>query len=362
MRANLLLMLWVTFLCACQKPEMSEMKPEPVRWKAHDMSRPQPQAISPVHPNFAPPPAGAVVLFDGTDLSSWESNGEAARWNVQDGYFEVAPGTGAIRTKDGFGDVHLHIEWEAPSPPRGEGQNRGNSGVFLMRRYEIQVLDSYNADTYADGQAGAIYGQYPPRFNASLPPGEWQSYDIFFRRPGFDEEGGLLEAARVTVIHNGILIQDNQELWGGTAWLKYSTYEKHSNSEPIELQDHGSPVRFRNVWALRLPDLMAPDSSYAMIDTFEMTVQQLDRYMGVYNRPNTQATITLSREGTRVFGDFYHRAGLLELTPVSATEFIMNETAGRLVFELDENQAPVSLVWQMGGAEMPATKAREGEM
>ena len=151
-----------------------------------------------------------------------------------------------------FGDVQLHVEWASPNPPAGKGQGRGNSGIFLMGLYELQVLDSYGADTYADGFAGAIYGQYPPLANASRPPGQWQTYDIAFRRPRFDKDGKIVEPARMTVIHNGILIQNNEELWGRTDWLETSPYEANPDRGPIQLQDHGHPVRFRNIWIREL--------------------------------------------------------------------------------------------------------------
>ena len=163
-------------------------------------------------------------------------------------------GRGRSRPGAKFGDVQLHVEWASPSPAVGKGQDRGNSGIFLMGLYELQVIDSYQADTYADGQAGALYGQYPPLANASRPPGEWQTYDIAFRRPRFDPGGKLLEPARFTVIHNGILIQNNEELWGGTNWLEPAPYEHHGDRGPIELQDHGHHVRFRNIWLRELPE------------------------------------------------------------------------------------------------------------
>ena len=146
-----------------------------------------------------PLPRDAVILFDGTNLDAWQTpEGGPARWKVTDGFMEVAPGTGPIETKAKFGDVQLHVEWASPNPPVGKGQDRGNSGIFLMGVYELQVVDSYHADTYADGQAGRLYGQYPPLANASRPPGEWQTYDIAFRRPRFDSGGKLLEPARFT--------------------------------------------------------------------------------------------------------------------------------------------------------------------
>ena len=215
-RVACLSMLSVTgllaFLIAGEARNMSNRD----RWYQHDIRRPKAPVVAPVD-SAAPTPApkDAVVLFDGSNLDAWKSaDGGAARWKVTDGFMEVAPGTGEIQTKGKFGDVQLHVEWASPNPPTGSGQDRGNSGIFLMGEYELQVLDSYHADTYADGQAGAIYGQYPPLANASRPPGDWQTYDIAFRRPRFDDSGKLLEPARVTLIHNGILIQNNEEQIG----------------------------------------------------------------------------------------------------------------------------------------------------
>ncbi len=335
---------------------------EAIRWKAHDMNRPKPPVIVPV-PEVHPvtPPENAVVLFDGTDLSQWttEGGGEPG-WKVQEGYMEVVSGTGGIRSKARFGDVLLHVEWSSPDPPTGTGQNRGNSGIFLMGLYEVQVLDSYQADTYADGQAGSIYGQYPPRFNASRAPGEWQAFDIYFRRPRFGAKGNLQEAARVSVVHNGILIQDNEKLLGPTSWLKYLPYKAHDDMLPISLQDHGTPVRFRNIWALPLPELPAPDASYAAAhQPIEMSIQELDRYTGVYDRPNTDATITITRERNRLFADFYWRPSGLELQPLSPKEFVLKDTDGRIVFDLNDQGMPTGLTFYLGGSEMPAEKAEK---
>src|SRR5688572_8100218 len=191
-------------------------------WPMHATNRPQPKVVTPGAAGPpVPPPSDAVVLFDGRSLDHWRTNDTAnanlpARWRVQDGYMEVVRGTGSIRTAQEFSDAHLHVEWAAPTPARGSSQNRGNSGVFLMTRYEVQVLDSYENVTYPDGQAGAIYGQYPPLVNASRPPGEWQMYDIIFRAPRFDARGLVMTPARMTVFHNGILVQDNVTLLGPT--------------------------------------------------------------------------------------------------------------------------------------------------
>ena len=232
--------------------------PTSMDWPIHDPNRPQPRVVTPptasTQERPGRPPSDAVVLFDGTDLSQWRAaeGGGAARWAVRGGYMEVAAGTGSIQTARGFGDCQLHIEWAAPVPARGEGQERGNSGVFLMGRYEIQVLDSYENTTYPDGQAAAIYGQYPPLVNASRPPGEWQTYDVVFHAPRFGPDGALLRAAHLTVFHNGVLVQDNVELTGPTAHQRRPSYERHDPKLPLMLQDHGNPVRYRNIWVREL--------------------------------------------------------------------------------------------------------------
>src|SRR5450432_2686169 len=224
----------------------------PMQWKIHDLNRPVPAVIDPgtaSTPDAAGhPPSDAVVLFDGKDLSQWaDKDGKPARWKVENGYMEVAAGTGYIATHDSFGDCQLHVEFAEPSPGVGESQERGNSGVFLMGLYEIQVLDSYENKTYADGQAAAVYGQYPPLVNASRPPGQWQTYTIVFHGPRFDSAGHLLHPARVTAFHNGILVQDNVELTGPTANGSRPPYKPGPDKGPVGLQDHGRPVRFRNI-------------------------------------------------------------------------------------------------------------------
>lgn len=226
-------------------------------WDVHSMVRPKPRVVAP-GPSAVPslPPADAIILFDGSDLSQWRSgDGTPAKWRLIDGAVEVVRGTGSITTARSFGDVQLHIEWRTATPPRADGQNRSNSGVFLMGRYEVQVLDSYENETYADGQAAALYGQQPPLVNASRPPGEWQSYDIVFRRPRFGADGTVLEPARVTMFHNGVLVHDAAALTGATAHMRRASYEPHEDRLPISLQDHGDPVRFRNIW---VRDLESP--------------------------------------------------------------------------------------------------------
>ena len=219
-------------------------------WPQHSLERPKPPVErAPAQKLPVPAPAGAIVLFDGKDLSWWETwDGTPAGWRVADGAMEVVKGSGGIQTRVGFGDVRLHIEWASPKPAVGTGQDRGNSGVFLMGRYEVQVLDSYGNDTYADGQAAALYGQFPPRVNVSRAPGEWQSYDIEFRRPRFDSTGVVRAPARVTVRHNGVLVHDAVALLGPTSNGRRDPYVMHADQLPISLQDHGHPVRFRNIW------------------------------------------------------------------------------------------------------------------
>jgi len=225
------------------------------KWPQHSMDRPQPAVVSPGPFAAFPPPSDAIILFDGRSLAGWRSAdhaGEPAKWKVADGYMEVVAGAGGIESKEAFGDAQLHVEWRAPTPPKGESQERGNSGVFLMGRYEVQVLDSYHNVTYPDGQAGSVYGQFPPLVNASRPPGEWQTYDIVFHRPRFDANGKVTSPARMTILHNGVLVQDNVELSGPTAHQTRPPYEKHPDALPMMLQDHGNPVRFRNIWVRKL--------------------------------------------------------------------------------------------------------------
>jgi hypothetical protein len=229
------------------------------KWRVHDVNRPRPQHVTPGTESSqerpGQPPSDAIVLFGGTDLSNWVTNlrGQLTepKWKVENGYMEVVPGTGGLTTKEKFGDIQLHVEWAAPAEIQGKSQNRGNSGVILMSRYEIQVLDSYDNPTYADGQAAAIYGQWPPLVNASRKPGEWQTYDIVFEAPKFDGEK-VVKPAYATVFHNGLIMHNRQEFIGRTPHAQVGTYARHGAEEPLELQNHGSPVRFRNIWVRRL--------------------------------------------------------------------------------------------------------------
>lgn len=199
------------------------------------------------------PPSDAIVLFDGKDASQWtDATGATIKWTVADGAMTVAARGGNIKTKQKFGDCQLHIEWRTPSEVKGEGQGRGNSGIFLMERYELQVLDSYESKTYVNGQAGSIYKQLPPLVNATKGPGEWQTYDVIFTAPRFYENGQVKSQATITVFHNGVLVQNHATLWGGTQYIGISNYEKHAEKESIILQDHGNPVSYRNIWIRNL--------------------------------------------------------------------------------------------------------------
>jgi hypothetical protein len=215
-------------------------------WKVHDSTRPQPRVVTPG--TAGSPPSDAVVLFDGTDLSGWEcKRGGDAGWKVEHGYMEVVPKSGNIVSKEQFGDCQLHVEWAAPEEVVGDSQGRGNSGVFLMGLYEIQVLDCYENPTYADGLTAGIYGQFPPLVNACRKPGEWQTYDIVWVGPQFDGDK-LLSPARLTVFQNGVLVHHDTVLTGPTTHRAVQPYEPHPPEGPLELQDHGDMVRFRNIW------------------------------------------------------------------------------------------------------------------
>ncbi len=254
---------------AAKEPEMK--KPEVIqwvetesgKWMVHDMNRPTPPVVTPGQPSCddkaGTAPSDAIVLFEGKDLSKWESAkkpGQPATWKVTKDYFEVIKDTGNIRTKEKFGSCQLHLEFATPAKVKGGSQGRGNSGVFLMDIYEVQILDSYENRTYADGQCAALYGRAVPLVNASRKPGEWQTYDIIFHRPVFKDKK-VVKKARFTVIHNGVLVQDNVELEGGTNWISphaVTDYKPHADKGPLSLQDHGNPMRFRNIWIRELKD------------------------------------------------------------------------------------------------------------
>jgi hypothetical protein len=227
-------------------------------YHVHDPARPHPSEVTPAAQTGGAP-SDAVVLFDGMDLSHWKSRGA---WKVGGGYFEVVPGAGDLSSVETFGDVQLHVEWATPAEVRGSSQNRGNSGIFLQGLYEVQVLDSVNNPTYADGQAGALYGQWPPLVNPARGPGEWQSYDIVFEAPRFAGER-LVSPAYATVFLNGVLLHHHKELMGPTVHRELARYVPQAGEGPAQgplvLQDHAQPVRYRNIWVRRLGGYDRPE-------------------------------------------------------------------------------------------------------
>lgn len=241
---NLMLLLTFIFLSSAlhaQSPAETEV------WE------PEPAVVEPGSISISPP-SDALILFDGSSLDKWQSmDGSDAEWTLEAGIMTVQAGSGDIKTRQSFKDFQLHLEWRAPSVVRGEGQGRGNSGVFLQERYEVQVLDNWENRTYSNGMAGSIYKQYIPLANPAKRPGEWQSYDIFFKAPRFDSAGNTESPARVTVILNGVLIQNNVELFGPTQYIGAPEYEAHGPAG-IQLQDHGNPVSFRNIWIRELDE------------------------------------------------------------------------------------------------------------
>jgi hypothetical protein len=237
-----------------QKPKVEGYTDTPMlpggKWHVHDPNRPQPPVVTPgaTFSHGAPAPSDAVVLFDGKDLSKWVGErGAEPEWKVADGYMQATKGR--IKTREEFGDFQLHLEFATPSKVEGKGQGRGNNGVNIFGRYEIQILDSFDNLTYPDGMAGAIYGQRPPLVNASKPPGEWQTYDVVWEAPRWDDGGKLVKKAYLTVLYNGLVIHNRQELIGTTPYRQLGNYDRpHPPKGPIELYYHGNPLRFRNIW------------------------------------------------------------------------------------------------------------------
>jgi hypothetical protein len=217
-------------------------------YHVHDPARPRPPVVTP-GTRVGDAPSDAIVLFDGRGLAAWQTG--TPTWKVENGYVEVLPDSGDLKTKESFGDVQLHVEWASPVQVRGTGQNRGNSGIYLQGRYEVQVLDSFDNATYADGQAGAIYGQWPPLVNPVRRPGEWQAYDIVFEAPRF-EGPRLLSPAYMTVFLNGVLLHHRRQLMGPTVHRALASYAPQPAEAPLVLQDHSNPVRYRNIWVRRL--------------------------------------------------------------------------------------------------------------
>ena len=229
------------------------------KWHVHDPARPQPPIVTPgkSFSENAAPPADATVLFDGKDLSEWtDKKGQPAPWRLEDGAMVSAKSD--IVSKKEFGDVQLHLEFREPTPAKGEGQGRGNSGVFFMDKYEVQVLDCFGNKTYADGATGGLYGQHPALANACRPPGEWETYDIIFTAPRFDENGKVITPAYVTATLNGVVVQNHQAYRGPTGWKNPGHYSAHAATGPLGLQFHNNAVSFRNIWVRPVPVVNDP--------------------------------------------------------------------------------------------------------
>jgi hypothetical protein len=267
-----LIVLAVTSLAGCLSQPPAADKPAPVgytdtpmlpsgKWHVHDPARPAPPVVTPgvTFSDGAPPPSDAIVLFDGHDLSHWVGDKGKPEWKVRDGYMEVVPKSGYIHTKEEFGDCQLHLEWAEPAKVHGNSQDRGNSGVFFQGLYEVQVLDSYDNPTYADGQCGALYGQSPPLVNACRKPGVWQTYDIIFEAARFGADHHLIRPASVTVFQNGVLLHHKQALLGPTGHKILANYKKEIPARgPLALQEHHNPVRFRNIWIRNITEEETP--------------------------------------------------------------------------------------------------------
>ncbi len=337
-------------LPACGFPAGSFAQRDPGRLP-HDRTQAHPPVVDPgtasTQNQPGRPPSDAIVLFDGKDLSRWASmNGSPTKWVVRDGYMECVAGSGYIRTLQNFGDSQFHLEWMSPAPPKGDGQGRGNSGVFFgMDRYEIQILDSYNNRTYADGSAAAVYGQYPPLANAARPPGEWQSYDILYTAPRFDDSGKLVSPARFTVFHNGVLVHQDVELTGPTAWLGRPAYQAHPEKLPIALQDHGNPVRFRNIW---LRELGSPGR-----DEYTLPTALLDSYAGTYEVPRG-TRVTVTREGNQLTATLYGTRFVLFAE--SPAKFFAKTTDVEFEFVRSAEGAVEALVFSVGEGATRAVK------
>jgi len=240
-----------TFLFLCSMLAYFYLEAQIKDPKATEVWEPEPRVVTPAAVTNAAP-SDAIVLFDGSNLDEWSNtDGAAAGWQVSDGAMTVVKGTGIVKTKRNFGSVQLHIEWRTPAEVVSEGQGRGNSGVFLNGIYEVQVLDSYNNRTYSNGQAAAIYKQYMPLVNACRPPGEWQTYDIIYMQPKFNKDGIKVKSGTLTVIQNGILVQNNIEIKGTTPYIGLPKNPAHADG-PLILQDHGNPVSYRNIWVREL--------------------------------------------------------------------------------------------------------------
>jgi hypothetical protein len=320
----------------------SQAQPDP-NYLDHDRTRPQPLVVTGATASTqeqpGKPPSDAIVLFGGGDISQWVAmDGSPTKWITRDAYMECVRGSGYVRTLQNFGDCQLHVEWATPVPPHGEGQGRGNSGVFFgLDRYEVQVLDSFGSQTYPDGTAAAVYGQYPPLVNASQPPGEWQIYDIIYTAPRFDTQGKLLSPVYLTVFHNGVLVQNHVQLTGPTSWLERAPYEPHPEKQPISLQDHGNPVRFRNIWVRELgrPGKKEFTLPQALLETYTGRYLATDRNRIEITREGNQLAARLSGVKFVLFAE-------------SPTRFFAKTTDVQIEFPAATQGKPDHLTWSVG--------------
>lgn len=328
-----------------------QAQPDP-RYKIHDFNRPQPIEIDPGfvgnNDRTGQAPSDAIVLFDGSNLDNWvATDGSPTKWIIKDGVMECVPGSGYIRSLQCFGDCQLHVEWAEPADISGSSQGRGNSGVFLGgERYEIQVLDSYKNRTYADGSAGSIYAQYPPEVMPIRKPGEWNTYDIVYIAPRFEEDGTLKSPARITLFFNNVLVQWERELTGPTNWLRRNPYSKHDYKQPISFQDHGNPVKFRNVW---VRELGCKDK------VFKYSNAYLDKLTGVYKGG---ITWKIYRDGENLYLNWENSPNNpWKMTAESKTHFVTDRTDFTFDFDdFDKNGVPQTVYWTMEGNKSKLTR------
>ena len=308
-------------------------------WKAHDKSRPQPKVVDPGEASPSSSiPSDAIVLFDGKDLSKWNGPNEGKpKWVVEDGVMESVKNAGFLHSKEKFGDCQLHIEWTSPKEVKGKGQGRGNSGVFLPGGFEVQVLDSFENETYADGGAASIYGQFPPLVNASRGPGQWQSYDIVFKAPRFDENKKLLSKAVITVLHNGVVVHHATEAFGPTSWVLHYNYNSKQIEGSIGLQDHGNPVRYRNIWIRKLS---ADNSKGTYPQSRAFTEDEIKKFVGKYKG---------GQEVNLIDGKMYLKTlgRDMEMVAYSDGTFGLLKTAGPISFTTDNEGNVTALKMQL---------------
>ena len=297
-------------------------------WKAHDKKRPAPKVVDPGEATAsASVPSDAIVLFDGKDLSNWNGPRDGKpKWLVKDGVMESVKGAGFLHSKEKFGDCQLHIEWTSPTKVKGNGQGRGNSGVFLPGGYEIQVLDSFENETYADGGAASIYGQFPPLVNASRGPGQWQTYDIVFKAPRFDENKKLVSKAVITVLHNGVVVQHATQPFGPTSWVLHYNYNSNKVEGAIGLQDHGNPVRYRNIWIRKLGE---ETSKGTYPESRAFTEDEIKKFVGKYKG---------GQEVNLIDGKMYLKTlgRNMEMVAYADGTFGLLKTAGPVSFTTDD--------------------------